>query len=264
VKDLVEAPQDRVGGSREYRFLLVARAPGRYTLPPLTLATFDPETGTYALKKSAPLTLEVVGNPQATTAGGPAPDVATQAEQQGPQSGEPPHTWAPIRTESGLERQHTALHQHPLFPLALLLPPLAWLGTLLLSALRRRAAARAATSEGRAMREAEQHLSDAERAAGANDPVGFHAAASAALLSVLEARLGEKVTGLTHSQLDALLAERGLDVEPRRRLRDALKQSDLARFGAAGGGVHALSAELDAQRALYRSLSGFEPHREAP
>jgi hypothetical protein len=114
------------------------------------------------------------------------------------------------------------------------------------------------------MREAEQHLSDAERAAGANDAVAFHAAASAALLAVLEARLGEKVTGLTHGQLDALLAERGLDVGPRQRLRETLKQSDLARFGAASAGGQALSAELDAQRALYRSLQGFEPRREAP
>jgi len=260
VKDLVEAPNDHVGGSREYRFLLVARAPGHYTLPPLTLATFDPDRGQYALKQSAPLTLDVVGNaqapapaPAARTASGRTPDAESEAA-------EPPHTWAPIRTESALDRKHTALHEHALFPFALLVPPLAWLGALLLAAFRRRAAERAATNEGRALREAEQHLQAAELAARGSDAAGFHAAASAALLLVLEARLGEKVTGLTHLQLDALLASRGLDVEPRRRLREALKQSDLARF--AGAGVQALDADLGSLQALYRSLSGFEPREE--
>lgn len=261
VKDLVEAPNDRVGGSREYRFLLVARAPGRYTLPPLTLWTFDPDRGEYALKQSAPLTLDVVGNPQAPAPPPAAPTASsdTPESEVETEATEPAHSWAPIRTDSALARKHTSLHEHALFPLALLLPPLAWLGALLAAGLRRRAAERAATNEGRALREAEQHLQAAERAARGSDATGFHAAASAALLAVLEARLGEKVTGLTHVQLDALLAARGLDVEPRRRLREALKQSDLARFGAAGAGVQALDADLASLQTLYRSLAGFEP-----
>jgi hypothetical protein len=263
VKDLVEASADgRVGGSREYRFLLVARAPGHYTLPPLSLATFDPDRGQYAIKQSAALTLDVVGNAQATapSAGSAAPSDASQDQDAEQDGAEPAPTWAPIRTTSALARRHTSLHEHVLYPFALALPPLAFLGALIAAALRRRAATRAATREGRALREAEAHLSTAERAAASGDSVAYHAAASAALLSVIEARLREKVTGLTHDQLDALLIARGLEVEPRRRLRLALQQSDLARFGAASAGEPTLSDELDALRVLYGSLAGFEPH----
>ena len=192
--------------------------------------------------------------PVAPTASGDAPEAE-------PVSAEPAHSWAPIRTESALERKHTSLHEHVLFPFALLVPPLVWLGALLAAALRKRAAARAATNEGRALREAERHLQAAERAAHGSDAVAFHAAASAALLSVLEARLGEKVTGLTHAQLDSLLHARGLDAEPRKKLHEALKQSDLARF--AGTGAQALEADLGTVQALYRSLVGFEPRAGA-
>ena len=268
VKDLVEASADgRVGGSREYRFLLVARAPGHYTLPPLSLATFDPDRGEYALKQSAALTLDVVGNTQApaaaagTGAAATAPtddEAAAQADDTGPAP-----VWAPIRTTSALARKHGALHESALYPFALALPPLALLGAFVLAALRRRAATRAATREGRALREAEQHLAAAERAASGGDAIAYHAAASAALLTVLEARAGEKLTGLTHGQLDAPHNELGLDVDPRRRLREALEQSDLARFGATGAGSEALGAELDALRVLYRSLEGFEPRKAA-
>jgi len=267
IKDLVEAPNDYVGGTREYRFLLVPRTPGHFALPALTLQTFDPVAGAYVTKRGPALALDVVGNALPTD---PA-QAAAQPTEKGaapgggaqPTAADAPHTWAPIRTSSALVRGQSAALAPGSFGLLLLAPPLLWLGVVLSSLLRRRAAAKAATPEGRALGEAEHHLSDATRAAEAGDQAAFHSRSSAALLAVLEARLGEPVTGLARGQLERLLENRGLPQATRRELMHCLELSDLARFGAASGDLPALNAQLSALRTLYAALLSFAPKEAA-
>ena len=55
VKDLVEAPNDLLTGTREYRWLIVPHDPGHLTIPPLTLASFDPRSQKYEQVQSSPL-----------------------------------------------------------------------------------------------------------------------------------------------------------------------------------------------------------------
>ena len=76
---------------------------------------------------------------------------------------------------------------------------LAWLAVVSTSLVRRRIAARGETAAGRAMREAAQRLAAADAAASDGDAARFHAAASAALIAVLDARIGEPVSGFTSS-----------------------------------------------------------------
>jgi hypothetical protein len=264
VKDIVESPNDLVGGTREYRWLLVAREPGRFNLPPLTLQTFDPRSGQYKAMSSAPAALEVVGNalPRPAAAATPADGDASDA-QPSPDDGDSEHTWAPIRTRSELERGYVRLVERPFFAFALLAPALLWLAAVGSGFVRRRLSARGETETGRALRRAETQLRSAESAAQEADGSRFFAAASAALLDALEARLGEAVGGLTRRQLGALLAERGMDDVLRVELLRALEQCELARFGSAGEQSGALQTQASELRALYKRVNAFEPHADA-
>jgi hypothetical protein len=261
VKDIIEAPDDLVGGTREYRWLLVAREPGRFDIPPLTLQTFDPRSGQYKAVSSAPATLEVVGNalPKPVATAAPADD--SSDAQPSPDSASE-HTWAPIRTRSELRRGYLRLAERPFYGYALLAPALLWLVVTGGGMLRRRLGARGETETGRALRRAETQLRSAESAAQAADGPRFFAAAGAALQDALEARLGEAVGGLTRRQLGALLAERGMDDVLRVELLRALEQCELARFGSAGDAGATLPARVDELRALFRRVNAFEPHAQ--
>jgi hypothetical protein len=115
-KDFLESPNDVVGGTREYRWLLVPREPGRVSIPPLTLATFDPSGQHYARLSSTALELEAVGRalPSAPSADDAKPE-GTAVEQKGEQR----HTWAPIRTQSELRRGYVRWVERPFYPLQL-------------------------------------------------------------------------------------------------------------------------------------------------
>jgi hypothetical protein len=251
-KDLVESPNDLVGGTREYRFLLVPREPGRVEVPALTLATFDPGNQRYERLASAPLSFAVVGQalpsanePKAESAPKPA------SEEQ--------HSWAPIRTHSELQRGYTRLVDRPFYPLALAFPPSLWLVVIGVKGLRRRLAARTETGKGRAMRDAERRLRSAEAAAKGGDEPRFYAEASAALLGLLEARLEQGVSGLTRIELRERLATHGMEPELASEVLRALERSELMRFGSAAASSGDLDAQLDASRALFKRVAAFGP-----
>ena len=263
VNDLVEAPNDLVGGTREYRWLLVAREPGHIDIPALTLQTFDPGSGQYKAVSSPALALDVVGNalPKPAAAASAASDDADDATPT-PVDDSSEHTWAPIRTRSDLQRGYSRLVESPAYGFSLLVPALLWLAVVSTGFVRRQLGARGETETGRALRRAETQLRTAESAAQAADGARFFAAASAALQDALEARLGEAVGGLTRRQLGALLADRGMDDVLRVELLRALEQCELARFGSAGDGARPLSAHASEIRSLFQRVNAFEPRAE--
>jgi hypothetical protein len=259
VKDLVTSQNDLVSGSRELRFLLVPRRPGRVTVPPLALDTFDPATGRYERIASPALEVEVVGQavPSKVTAD---PVVGSD---QAPKKDE--HVWAPIRTQSTLRRKEPPTFARPWYVPALLAPLCAWLGIVIGSSLRRRLAQQREHGPLRAQRDADQHLRSAAEAARSGDAVRFHAQASSALHSLLQARLDEATSGYTHAELRARLHERGMDDALSRELLRALERSELVRFGS--GGAQASPAELasagDELRGLYDKLRSFSATEQA-
>ncbi|MFI5309435.1 MAG: BatD family protein, partial [Polyangiales bacterium] len=253
-KDLLEWPNDLVGGTREYRFLLVPRLPGRVQIPALTLATFDPATRRYERASSTPLALDVVGQalakPQASTE--PAPEQKATPE---------PQSWAPIRTQSKLQRGYSRLVEQPWYPWALAAPVLIWLSVVSAAAVRRKVAEAAQSGQGRLLRDAEQRLRNAEAAAREGAGPRFFAEASAALIAVLEARLEETLSGLTRPELRARLQARGIERGLAEAALAQLESADLARFG--GPSSDATSAELTQEaaklRGLYAKLESYAP-----
>jgi hypothetical protein len=251
-KDMVESPNDLVGGTREYRFLLVPREPGRVEVPPLTLASFDPGTQRYERLTSAPLSFTVVGQ-ALPSAGDPKTDSAPKP------ASEEQHSWAPIRTQSELRRGYGRLVERPFYPFALAFPPSLWLVLISVQALRRRLAVRAETGKGRAMRDAEQRLRNAEAAANGGDAPRFYAEASAALLSLLEARLEESVSGLTRVELRERLAAHGMGPVLSADVLRALERSELMRFGSSAASSGELDEQASDTRALFKRVAAFGP-----
>jgi hypothetical protein len=266
-KDLVETPNDVVTGTREYRWLIVPREPGSYTVPPLTLHTFDPRTDQYRTVQSSPLQLQVVGNALPSTAatqppagqdatGGSDSDDSATPDDESVQ-------WAPIRTDSQLARSRSVVTDSPLFAWGMALPPLLWALIAGLGALRRRAASRTLNAGERAAKEAGQQLDAARSAARGGDAAGFHAAAERAIQARLEAQLGESVASLTRRQLSELLSARGLDDATAREVIGTLERAEFARFASGAGSQGELRELATGLSRLLDALARFEPREAA-
>jgi hypothetical protein len=256
VKDLVEAPNDLLTGTREYRWLIVPHDPGHLSIPALTLASFDPRSQKYEQVQSAPLAIDVVGQAAARNAATTAPAQPNAAAPDG--QDHETHAWAPIRTQSELQRSYARFAERPIYPWLLVLPGLGWLAVVSTSLVRRRIAARGETAAGRAMREAEQRLAAADAAANDGDAARFHAAASAALIAVLDARIGEPVSGFTRVQLREHLQARGMDQKGASEVTSALERHEFARFGS-GASVAELASQQAALHFLFERLAEFTP-----
>lgn len=257
VKDLVEAPNDLLTGTREYRWLIVPHDPGHLTIPPLTLASFDPRSQTYSQVQSNALALDVVGQAAARGAA-PAPAQPSAVAPDGQDQDHEAHKWAPIRTQSELQRSYARFAERPIYPWLLALPGLCWLAVVSTSLVRRRIAARGETVAGRAMREAGQRLTAADAAANDGDAARFHSAASAALIAVLDARMGEPVSGFTRAQLRDHLVARGMDAKGAADVTAALERHEFARFGS-GASVAELASQHAMLHMLFERIAEFTP-----
>jgi hypothetical protein len=257
-RDLIESPGDRVQGTRSFAWLIVPERPGTFTIPPLTLHTFDPETRTYKRIASEKLTLTAAGAARSavTTPSKPAAgDDVADADSR-----EHEEAWPPLRPHSQLLRRETPLASRGFYALLLLFWPVLWIGSVLGPVAWARLRARGGESgERQALRKARSRLKTAESALAARDSRRFHAEVASALMATLELRLGEGVTGLTQNELRTRLSQRGLSEELSRAVCEVLAQCDFARFSSAP------VSEVDMQRLLARAehlvtdLSAFSP-----
>lgn len=240
-EDRLQVRDDRVGGVREIRWLLVPREPGRHALPTLELTTYDPASERFRTQRGGMTTLLARGAPRPAPEPSPAPEVTPTRDDDGPGFG-------PLRTESALVRNRTPVSAKPWYPWAAAAPPtlLALAGIVALAS-RRRADADARDPR-RWLREGRRALAEARRAARRGDaPEDVHARVVRALEAALGRALDAPVGGYTRRELGALLRERGVGEGLARRLVDELEQADVARFGAQR--IDGPEAEAAARRA---------------
>ncbi|MDQ3037283.1 MAG: BatD family protein [Myxococcota bacterium] len=259
--DQISAPGDLVGGTRTFEWLIVPEREGTHSIPAFRVATFDPTSGRYGVAESAPIGLTAAGNPVATAV---EPDEALGEPTQDGAPGEA--QLGPLRTESALSRTSEGLAERAWYPWLLALFPLAWLGIVIATAARRRAAARAGVSTPQTIaREARRRLVVAEELATRGEAREFYAAISLALRSVVEGRLGEAVGSLTHKQLERRLVERGMSGELARRIAEELEGHEMVRFSASGAQPGEMQATLGRARELIGELDRFtaKPAEEA-
>lgn len=262
VHDLVESPDDRVQGTRSFAWLMVPEAPGSYTIPALSVNTFDPETDAYKRISSEKLTLTAAGTAHAnaaTASGKNSPGAgADTADTNEPN--EHPETWPPPRPHSELARPETPLAARSFYPLALLVWPLLWLASLLLPLAWTQLRARGGESvERAALRHARKRLAAAEGALAAQDARRFHADVANALQTTLEARLGEPVSGLTQTELGRRLVERGMPEKLSAALCELLAQCDFARFSSAAVSEADMQGLLARAEHVWSDVAAFSP-----
>ncbi len=256
IRDMVEAPDDLVGGTRVFEWLLVPRRPGRFEIGPLALSAFDPSKGSYVPVASQPLTLVAVGKALDREATG---EVALSQGQ--PEKGEQrAYQFGPVRTSSALKRGRTRVLAAPWYPWVVALGPAAWLMLVTGSFVRRQLASSSAKSAPRrAAREASRRLSKASGWAQRGDASRFYAEVAAAMKALLEAKLAEPVGGFTHPELRAHLVGRGMRQELAAAVTEELDNCDMARFSSAGGDPDEMKRCAERARKLFRQLAGFVP-----
>lgn len=256
VHDLVESPDDRVQGTRSFAWLIVPEAPGTYTLPELSIATFDPEHASYRTIHTEKLTLVAAGSARADAT------TKAQASDDHPSSaGQQDEVWPAVRAHSELLRAQTPLASRGFYPWALLFTPLLWFGSWFVPATWSRIRSRGGQEsvERAALRAARKRLSGAESALAAHDARRFHADVASALQTTLEARLGEAISGLTRGELLATLKERGMSDSLSGALCDVLAQCDFARFSSAAVSDADMQGLLARAEQLWSDVAAFSP-----
>ena len=206
-------PADSAGYSGEKNFeqAVIPMKPGRQTVPMLAFSFFNPETGRYETKRTAPLSVEVSSVPAGSLATTAAP--ASNASRT-PASEPPRDGLRPDHVESG----RTVATLRPLYFQSWFMGTqsalvLCFAGGLIF--LRRRER-RANDSDGVRQREAasaiENWLAEMDAASAAGDPARFFQSARAALQQKLATRWHVAPASITIAEIDARLNGDGAEI----------------------------------------------------
>lgn len=240
-----------VRGTKTFEYVLVPRENGRFTLPPVTLATFDPRAERYETMQSEPRTLHVTGEAQ-------APAVSTTGE------GLPVGDIAGLATEAAWERTDAPpIHRQPWAYAGVLAVVLLGAGgvayrrtdrplTDLLGALLVPAAS-GDSDAGPARREADAHLKAARRHLRDGETKPFYQSLERALRRFVSLRTGTSAVGLAPDAFDDLLAAYGVPRADRTDACDLLVACSDAQFAPdTPTYADATDALQDARRLLRR------------
>ncbi len=256
VTDRISAPNDVVGGTRTFAWLIVPERPGEYRLPELALQTFSPTTQTYARVAAPQLTLTAAGAAIA------ADDEGEEEAEEGSRTRAP--ELGPVRTRSELGRD-PPVERLPLYLWALYsVPPVLWLLAIFFGFARRRITEKGERdAPKRAVRSAKKRLATAEDHAQEGDARAFYGEVRKVIEDVLEARLGEAVGGYTHSELEQVLRERGMDEDLSRRVVDELEGTEFAQYSAEGASTDEMHGCSQRVGALLERMDRFSPRAAA-
>ncbi len=231
-------------GETTFTYVVVPRAEGNYALPPVTFSYFNPASEQYETLRSDSLLMRVA----------PAPMASNEAasfsadELAGPMTD--PGNW--------VYPDPVPLHRNPWAYAALSAPWLALIGLLVYTRRRRRLEENPELSRrSRARSRALEKLTRAERLAHVGRA---YAAMEEALLGYLEDALEERIHGLTRSERDARLADRGVTEACRRSLDELLVAADRAQFAPIAAAEPA--GDLERARDLVESIENARHTRQ--
>jgi len=216
--DDLDVARGRYGGSRTQEYVLVPSRSGAFTIPSLELPFFDPAKGTYEVAHADAIEMKVLPGGSVDPKGAP-PAVASA-------SGGDDGGLAPLRTTTVIEPAGVPLSSRPWFPVAVAVPPLAFLALLVvphLSSLRGRQGGSAAGGEAR-------RALAASRALAERGDARFHDELTHALQAAVADTLGRRAGGLTRAQLAEALAGAGAASEVVADLCAALDDCDAGRY----------------------------------
>jgi hypothetical protein len=251
IDDQVSSDQDRVGGTRTFRWLILPRTPGNLSIPSFAVDVLDPATQAYATVQTDARTVAITGTSAA------APESRQPSAKK--EREEIPY-FGPVRTESALTRRSQPLYTHAWYGWAVGAAPLGFLLLVLARMLSRMLkASRESSSGSRKFREAQEKLDEARAAVERADTQTALGAVAAGLKRGLESRLEEPVGGFTREALRKHLTKRGMPQPLAERLVTQLETCELARFDPAGKSRAELTTEVEKARGVLRELERFVP-----
>ncbi|MDZ4804846.1 MAG: BatD family protein [Candidatus Eisenbacteria bacterium] len=238
---------EKVRGSRTSQIVLVPLKAGATSIPPITLAWFDPKSATYKTDRTEAIPLTIT--PGAVTAGGAlggggrgAIEVVGQDVRF-------------LRTElSDVTSVHQRPWESPLFWLFQILPVGVMIGAVVHERRRRRLDGDIGFARQiRSGREATRRLKKARLLAARGDD-GLFAELSQAVTGYAADRLNRSAAGLLQEDLRSLLAARGVKPDLIEGLTRFLESCDMARFAPAAAGVADRQRLLGEAAALIENL----------
>ncbi len=215
-----QTPSDLVRGTKTFSYLMVPRANGSFTIPPLRFSYLDPSAATYQTVERVLPAIRVVGVAPAAVAastlatGFPVDDIA------GPR---PVRRW----------EAYPAVPLHSRWWIYVVLAvPLAALATL--TAWRRRATrleTDVAWARNRSAHPlARRHLKKARQLYKKDEPIALFVELERAVVGFVGNRLNVAEMGMTRTRLDARLADARVPETTRTKLQNFLATCDAARF----------------------------------
>lgn len=231
--------QNRMGGEKTWEYIIVPKAPGRQTIPPISFSYFDPEKGKYETVSTKALNLTVV---RGTNGAGSISGLSGSEKQDLTRQGTDINF---IKLSPGsLKRKGAPLYLNFWFYLLAAVPLAFNAGAFLYQKQRSRRSGDAGYLRSRkARRKALKRLKAAERA-GRSDARRFYDQASAAFSGYLADRFDLAEIELTGDNLERMLSEKAVSIETVGEIRECLQECDFGRFVSA-------SNSTDKMRRLY-------------
>ncbi len=245
--DKVAHRGDQFGGKRTQEYLVMASQTGTFTLPPLHLPFFNPETGRYEVAQTEAISVQV----DAGTAGSGAPVALGNAQlptasPEGPRNVLEANGLRPLRHEARFESVAPVLWRRPWFAPVVLAPFGLWAALGVAGLLRHRLGREDEGAQARKQaRAARKRLQAAETLKSGGSTEAFYAEVEKALVSFLEAKLGTSIVGLTRDALGERMTEAGVLQEVRQKIAGVLETCEMGRYAPGLDDAHARERILD-------------------
>jgi hypothetical protein len=253
IETTIERDGGGIRGEKTFRFTLVPQAGGRYTLPPVQFAYFDPETEQYEVLRAGARELRVTGEagPTATSqaaSGLPIGDIA------GPMQA--PDAW--IRVD------RAPLYAQPWAYAALLVPLV--LAAAGVAYRRRQSAAPAASATDETVEEARRRLEAARTHRQNGDVQAFYGGLERTMLTFLKLRLNlpRAASRMTAEDLARELEQYGVADAEREALRSLLDTCNQMQFTPARPTDADMGDALDHTETLLDRLDDALPSNGTP
>jgi len=240
-----------IQGSKTLEWLIRPEQPGKTTIPPLVLVSFDPAGKRYVEAQSKPIEIVVSGEATGasiglsgppTAAGAPGAENVIAVEIR------------PIRVRATPGRSVGAAFLHGAgFKITLVTPPLAFVAFAFVGRMRDRLSRDAQRTSRRRLRSiARRRLRAAAEHRDAGRAAAFYVEIERVLREALSEKLRVPVGGLRLEELGDLLRARGLPADDVTRVLSVLEACDEARFSPGGepAGKPAQDAMLERAAAL--------------
>ena len=240
-----------IQGSKTLEWLIRPEQPGKTTIPPLVLVSFDPAGKRYVEAQSKPIEVVVSGEATGasiglsgppTAAGAPGAENVIAVEIR------------PIRVRATPGRSVGAAFLHGAgFKITLVTPPLAFVAFAFVGRMRDRLSRDAQRTSRRRLRSiARRRLRAAAEHRDAGRAAAFYVEIERVLREALSEKLRVPVGGLRLEELGDLLRARGLPADDVTRVLSVLEACDEARFSPGGepAGKPAQDAMLERAAAL--------------